>query len=147
MALSANAALDMKNGPAKIQTVTLNTSVVCYKNALLAVAPGDSGAALIPANSTTQKFAGVALRPVGQAAFPVTGDGTQQVDVGFDVTVKVTLKTGVTAGHVGSIMYCVDDATVTHLATIGPQCGKLVEYVSATSGWVHIGLPALAVAS
>lgn len=153
MALSANASREFRGPYGQTTEVTLNTGVTCYRHALLATAPGDSSQALIPANSTTQLFAGIAVEPVGQQAFPWTGNGSRQVTVRTDCQVLLPLRTDVTAGLVGSIMYANSDDAVTSLATIGPQVGRLVKITTSSGGagggfgWVHLGAPALSAAS
>lgn len=49
--------------------------------------------------------------------------------------------------NLGDIMFSMDDQTVGDDATATgdePRCGRLTEFVSATSGWLRIGLDMLA---
>jgi hypothetical protein len=63
-------------------------------------------------------------------------------------SVSVIVETGIyarlvassiTQAMVGTMMFVVDDQTVDEATgTYGVRVGKLVEYISATEGWVHV---------
>lgn len=141
MALSANAAYSLRNTEGKkVYSYTVKTSAKIYKHALVAI-DVSAGTVLPAANTTTTKFAGIAL------AEATTGDGTITVEVATNLEVLLPLKTVVTQGNTHAAVYAFDDADVTDLTTLGPQIGILTEFVAANSGWVWLGQGALSAAS
>lgn len=140
MALSANASLPVRNitGETEINGVIL-TAAVIYNHAL--VVQTAAGKLKAAANETTTTFCGMAVLtrhrpPTGTGG--ITGDGTERVTCVSDIDVQIPLKTSVTVGLVGAIMYAFDDAVATNLATLGPEIGTLVEFTSANLGWVRL---------
>ena len=73
---------------------------------------------------------------IGDYTNPAGGDVHCEVKTGEFRFVAVSI----VQGNVGDVMYALDDQTFdeTQLAN-QPQCGKLSEFISATSGWVLIG--------
>jgi len=86
------------------------------------------------------KFAGVAAEKVDDSA----GGGTKWCKV-YTKGVFLLIATSITQAMVGKMMYLADDQTFDDVPAAGAAipCGILVEYVSATSGWIDIG-PAVA---
>ena len=144
MALSANASLQKRATRfQKTVSLVIKTSVVVYKDAL--VATSAAGLAVVEVNATSQKSVGIAIADSSgtTAGFPITGNGTRTVVCGIGLEVLMPLKTSVTVSLVGDKMYAFDDATITNLATVGSQVGTLREFVAANSGWVALGAQAL----
>lgn len=131
MALSANQGRELRNTlAASKQSYLIKTGAKVWMGALLM--QNATGTVLPCADSTTGKFCGMALEEVA------TGNGTRRVEVIDDIEIRIPLKTSVTAGHAGTIAYAFDDATVTNLATLGPQIGTITERTAANDGWVKL---------
>lgn len=144
MALSANLSLSgkLRNTRSKSKlTLTIKTNQVIYQGALVAVTR--TGQLARPcANAPTLYFGGVALE-CSTRSFPITGDGTKTVDVYKDLEMLLTAS-GITDGMHGNIAYAVDDEKVwPTTSTLGPQVGRVAEFVSATQSWVKLGANAL----
>lgn len=145
MALSANTTLDIRNDRgARFRSITIKTSSVIYKHALVVI-DTSAGTALPAANATTTHFAGLAIES-STGLFPVTGNGTRTVKVATNLEVKIPFKTGVTTGNMGSAAYAADDSQSFDLTTLGPQIGTFVE-LDGTDSWVALGVGALAAAT
>jgi len=94
--------------------------------------------------------AGFAAPAADTAGFRMLGVGKETVDnsagVAGDLNVKVEVPilallgaTSITQAMVGDMMYVVDDQTFDDTkGTNGVKAGILVEYVSATEGWILI---------
>ncbi len=143
MALSANTALQMRNTTGKaLRNRVIKTGAKVYKHAIICAAVGFTGnPAVVAANSTTQRYLGIAEDEC------LTGDGTRTVNVIDCCEVLTPLKTSVTKGMVNDLIYAFDDQTGTNLPTLGPAIGTLTEFVAANSGWVLLRSTALADAS
>ena len=139
-ALSANASYDIRNVLGqKEETITIKTSSVIYKHALVVV--DDAGNECLPAaNATTTQFMGLAKTG------PLTGDGTVQCTFVYDIDVKLP-STGLSQGNIGVNVYCSDDALACLTTTLGPVIGTMVGYDATNSIWVHLRGPAFAKAS
>lgn len=131
MALSANAGRERRNVLAESKySGLIKTGAKVYQGALLM--QNAAGTVLPCADSTTGKFFGLAIEEA------LTGNGTRRVECCDNVEIRMTLKTSVTAGHAQTIAYAFDDATVTNLATLGPQIGTITERTAANDGWVML---------
>jgi hypothetical protein len=138
MALSDNTVLPLRNTAGMTQlNQVVKTSAVIYHHAL--ACQNAAGTIVAAANSTTMTFMGLAVIDNPPVAGPgITGDGTRRVTMVSDVDVQISLKTSVTVGLVGAIMYAFDDAQATNLNTLGPEIGTLVEWTSANLGWIRL---------
>lgn len=147
MALTANATVNLRNTGAKLKiTKTIATSSVIYYKSLCVV--NSIGRAQPAANNTSTHFIGIALG-CSTNSFPITGtaSGGETVDCYRNIEAQLPLKTGITVGQEGDAMYAADDEEAWDLATLGPEIGWLVEFESASSGWVMLGRKTLVVAS
>ncbi len=141
MALSAAAGLQTRNreGMTRISAVIVSTAVI-YKHAL--VVQTAAGLAKPAANETTTVFMGLAEKTFD------TGDGTVTATCLENLEVRITLATAVTVGMLRQTkMYCVDDASITSEATLGPECGVLTQLVAANDGWIRLRGGPIVVAS
>lgn len=143
MALSANANIVCRNMDNIIEgELVIASGSVLYVGALVCI---DSDGELVPAaDSTAIKFAGLFTGVNGLSA---TGDGVikGKFRTGFEALLPCAGT--VTVADMQNIAYCTDDAGVTDAATLGPQCGIFTELESATTVWVRLSAPAMAVAS
>lgn len=133
-ALSADAMIPFKTGSDSIQSYPVAASATIYKGALLCV--NSSGYAQPATDAGSVVFIGVAYEAKNNSA---GSDG--DLDVRVMTRGRFLLPaTSITQAMVGTAMYVVDDATVDDAAgsTYLVHVGKLVEYVSTTSGWVDI---------
>lgn len=140
MALTANAKYQRRNTlSTRLQYGTIKTGAKIYQDSILM---SDVAGKLLPAaDSTTGRYVGLAR------AEYLTGNGTRIAEAEDCIEVLMPLRTSVTVGHRGAVMYAYDDAQATNLATRGPQIGTLVERVAANLGWVALRQAALANAS
>jgi len=98
------------------------------------VAIQTDGHAIPAADAAALKVVGVATHTVDNTA---GADGDLWVDV--EQGIFLFAATSITQAMVGKMMYIVDDQTFDDtLGTNGVKAGKLVEYVSTTSGWIRI---------
>jgi hypothetical protein len=108
------------------------TSTTIYAGALVCI--NASGLAVPAADTSGFKcVVGVAMETVTSAS-----SGSYYVDV-QEGTYLLTASS-ITQAHVNSVMMVVDDATVDNSSTNSVPAGVLVEYVSATQGWVKVGV-------
>lgn len=96
----------------------------------------DADGFAVPASDTA------ALRVVGVATHTI--DNTAGADGALNVNVESPIiaryaATSITQAMVGQMMYVVDDQTFDDtLGTNGVKAGRLVEFISATEGWIEI---------
>ena len=111
---------------------------IIYKGGM--VVRNTDGDIVAGAAAAGNKFAGVAAEQVDDSA----GAGTKWCKVYTEGIFKL-VATSITQAMVGQMMYLQDDQTFDDIpaAAAAIPCGILVEYVSATSGWIDIG-PAVA---
>lgn len=132
MALSAATTREYKDWGMVEKSYPVNAGSVIYKGALVAI---DTDGYARPAVDTAN------FRVVGIAAESVTGgasDGDEEVKVISGILVKLPASS-LSATDVPNIMYVVDDDTIDETTPANSvKVGRLHEYVSATSGWVHI---------
>lgn len=135
MALSADRILTERNNRGKCYgSGTVKTGQTIYKGSFVARSSG--GKIVVCSNAgTTIRFAGVAT------AGAVAG---ATCEYAYNYEVLVPVKTGVTNALTFKEIYCVDDQTVSQATTLGPSAGTLMELVTTLTGWVRIGVPALA---
>lgn len=133
MALSADAQIPRKESG--LQSFPVEATTQIYKGAL--VCTNGDGYLVAGADAAAYRFVGIAYESVL---------GTTQGALNCRVHTGGVFKlacTSITQAMVGKILYVVDDATVDDSATYYIPVGRLVEYVSATSGWVDIGQRAI----
>lgn len=132
MALSADAHLDRKeSGPYQVYPVAASTTI--YAGGLLVV--DSTGYAEPLTDAVDKRYIGVAYEGVDNSS---GSDGDKNVRVYGIGRFKVTA-TSITQAMVGQMMYGADDATMDDTSTNKVPVGRLVEYVSSTSGWIEIG--------
>lgn len=135
-ALSADA--NRKSRVAGIRSYPVAASTQIYKGALVAI---DSDGFLIPgANTAGIQIVGVADENVDNNP---GSDGDKDCRVISDRAFLFTAS-DITQAMLGDMMFCVDDNTIDDAASNSIPVGRLVEFVSATSGWVFIpdgGMP------
>lgn len=130
-ALSADVDLDRKEGG--LQSYGVAASEQIYKGSLCVISA--TGYLEVLTDAASKRFVGVAYeKKLG------TTDGVVKCRVYTSGVHKLTA-TSITQAMVGQMMYGTDDATIddTTGGTYYIPVGRLVEYVSATSGWVDIG--------
>ena len=93
-----------------------------------------NGKVVAAADTEDYKFAGIAAEKVDDSA----GAGTKWVKL-YTEGLFLLVGTSITQAMVGQMMYVADDQTFDDTSTHKIPCGILVEYVSATSGWIDIG--------
>jgi hypothetical protein len=97
---------------------------------------GSDGYAIPGADTAGAKFVGVAVENV----LGGTTDGAKKIRVRRKGVFEFAASS-ITQAMLGDIMYLVDDQTFDDAA--GPTndipCGRLIQYVSATKGWIDIG--------
>jgi hypothetical protein len=132
-ALSANKDVPRKAG--EIQSLLVEDNVHIYKGALVCL--NADGYAIPAADAADNYVVGVAYEECDNT---LTGhsQGGKSVRVYTGGVFKV-VASSITQAMVGEMMYVVDDQTVDDaVGTNGIKAGILVEYVSATSGWIAI---------
>lgn len=137
MALSANAEIPRMTGELKSYLVADNVHI--YKGAMVCVEP-TYGYALPGADTASYRFVGIAAEECDNT---LTGHaaGGKSVRVWHKGEFLLTA-TSITQVMTGQMMYLVDDATVDDVTVTNfVPVGILVEYVSATSGWVRLDSP------
>ncbi len=132
-ALSADVGVPRKE--AGLQSYPVEDNVTIYKGALVCV--NESGYIVPAADTDGYRFKGVSYENVDNT---ITGhsQGGLNVRVLTD-GVHLLTATSITQAMVGRYVYVVDDATFDESSTNKICVGRLVEYVSTTSGWVDIG--------
>ena len=131
-ALSAARATESKNpGPIKRYLMTASKTIYAGSLVMIVNAGTAEPAAAVASN---QGVVGVAIKTVTSAA---SGSYYVQVQEGWFKFAGDTLS----QGDVGLPVYADDDQTVDETATTNAPCaGVLMEYVSASVGWVHVSL-------
>lgn len=109
-------------------------AVACYKGGLAMI---NSAGYVTPATASASNkgCVGIFVDDVDNSGGSA-GDLSVEVQEGEFLFVGV----GLTQAEVGDVCYASDDQTFSNAqASNEPQAGKLVEYVSATSGWIAVG--------
>jgi len=134
-ALTADIDVGRKEGV--IQAYPVSAGETIYKGALVCI---DTDGYLIPATDTASlKFVGIAYeKKVNTTAAGYGSDGDLWCRVYTGGVFKLTCSS-IAQTMVGQLLYVVDDQTVDETTTNSVCVGRLVEYDSATSGWVDIG--------
>ena len=131
-ALSANKDVPRKEG--KIEAYLVEDNVHIYKGAQVVV--NSSGFAEPLTDAASKKFVGMAYEECDNTLTGHT-QGGKTVRVNRDGVYKMAASS-ITQAMVGDRMYGVDDATVDNVSNYSIFTGTLIEYVSATVGWVDI---------
>ena len=115
------------------KSMLMGTDII-YKGGMVTV--DADGKAVAGQATAGHKFAGVAAEKVDDSA----GAGTKWCKV-YTEGLFLLVATSITQAMVGEMMYLTDDQTFdeTPASGVAIPCGILVEYVSATSGWIDIG--------
>jgi len=128
--LSADTQIPRKE--AGLQSFPVSSGETIYKGALVCE---DADGYLVPAADTAgYKFVGVAY----EGSVNAGTDGATNCRV-FTQGSHLLTATSITQAMVGKLMYVTDDAAFDDTATNFVCVGRLVQYVSETSGWVDIG--------
>ena len=127
--LSADAQIPRKE--AGLQSFPVEATTQIYKGAM--VCTNAAGYLAAAADTAGYKFQGIAYENVLG-----TTQGAKNCRVHTSGVFKLPA-TSITQAMVGQLMYVTDDGTIDDTSTNFVCCGRLVEYVSATSGWVDIG--------
>jgi hypothetical protein len=133
-ALAKNSNRPSKGMP-KMLTFPVAASTTIYQGGLVII--NSSGYAIPAAASAGNKgCAGVAMQKADNASGSA---GAISVTVAFDA-VFLFAGTTLAQASIGSACYAEDDNTIDDASgTNEAICGVLVEYVSSSSGWVHVG--------
>jgi len=125
---TAHKASGLKSYPVAATTTIYKGSLVCLNS---------SGYAIPATDTAGLRFIGVASEKVIN-----NGDnGNASINVYTEGLFKFTA-TSISQAMVGEPMYVKDDQTVDDVSTNGVFCGMLAEYISATGGWIDIGVAA-----
>ncbi len=119
----------VKSFPVYIATAIFKGGMVCINSSGYLVAASDTSG---------DHFVGVAME--GCTAAQAVASGTVWIKV-YTTGVFDFTAIGLSQALVGDLMYVLYDNTfvVVGYATNDIICGKLVEYVSSTRGWIDIG--------
>src|SRR3990167_5857759 len=130
-ALSAARQTASKN-PGAIKRYLMTDSTTIYAGSLVMLVDAGTVEAAV-ATASNQGIVGVALETLTSA----TADKWIKVQEGWFLFGAVSIS----QGDVGLPMYALDDQTIDETALTNQPCaGVLMEYVSSTSGWVHVAL-------
>lgn len=133
MALSADRITQRKVPGLKSFPVKDATKI--YAGGIVAIQT--DGHAVPASDASALKVVGVAKKTVDNSS---GADGDLWVEV--EQGIFLLKATSITQAMVGKMMYVVDDETFDDaMGTNGVKAGKLVEYVSTTSGWILITDP------
>jgi len=136
LALAADTQIPRKE--AGLQSYPVAETTTIYKGALVCV---NTSGYLVPAADTAgYRFKGIAYEQVDNSSGS-NGDLNCRVHTG---DVHQLACSSITQAMVGQMMYVVDDSAVDDTATNFIAVGRLVQYDSATSGWVDISQRGLA---
>lgn len=116
----------------EIKAYPVYTGVTIYKGGFVCL--NSSGYAVPGADTAGLRCVGVAMEQVAAGA---AASGTYNIRV--QAGTFLLAATSITQAMVGSAMYVKDDQTFDDTSTNGVFAGILVEYVSATSGWIYCG--------
>ena len=137
MALSANAEIPRMTGELKSYLVSDNVHI--YKGAIVCVEP-TYGYASPAADTASYRVVGIAAEECDNTLTGHTAGG-KSVRVWHKGEFLLTA-TSITQVMTGQMMYVVDDATIDDITVTNfVPVGILVEYVSATSGWIRLDTP------
>jgi hypothetical protein len=129
-ALSADAQVDRKD--AGLQSFPVEATTQIYKGAMVCL--NAAGYLVAGADTAGYKFVGIAYENILG-----TTQGAKSCRV-YTLGRFLMTATSITQAMVGNTLYLVDDATVDDVTVTNfVAVGKLVQYVSSTSGWVDIG--------
>lgn len=132
-ALTADKDVDRKLSG--LQSIPVEDDVVIYKGAL--VNTNSSGYLKAGADTITEKFMGIAYEKKDNSV-----SGHSQGGISCRVHTEgvfLLVCTSITQAMVGQYLFLKDDQTVDDSSTNLICVGRLVQYVSATLGWVDIG--------
>jgi hypothetical protein len=115
-----------------LQSFLVGTDII-YKGSLVTI--DATGYALAGQDASGHKLGGVAVENVDNSA---GSPGAASVRL-WTEGVFLFAATSITQAMVGKMMYVVDDQTFDDDSTNKVPAGILVEYVSATSGWIDVG--------
>lgn len=117
-----------------IKSYPVLTGVTIYKHAIVAL----TAAGFLHPNTGVagEQIVGIADEKVVSGA---SASGTFQCKVLSEYEFLLTAS-GMTQANVGQPCFAADDLTVTLTSAAGLPVGQVVEYVSATSVWVHVSL-------
>lgn len=131
-ALTADRVTEYKDWGMVSKSYPVNAASVIFKGSLVAI---DTDGFARPGVDTAS------FRVAGIAAESVTGgaaDGDVEVEVLSGILVLLPASS-IAATDVPNIMFLVDDQTIDETTPANSvKVGRLHEFVSATSGWVHI---------
>ena len=117
-----------------LKTYPVKASTKIYAGSMVGI---DSAGYAVPGSDTA------ALKIVGVANKQADNSSGANGDINVAVEAPIVAKfnaTAITQAMVGQVMYVVDDNTFDDsLGTNGVKAGVLVEFVSATEGWIKIG--------
>jgi hypothetical protein len=102
-----------------------------YEGGMVCV--NSSGYAVACSDSASLYFAGVAQGYVANSG----SSGAKKIEVRTRGQFKLPA-TSISQAHVGSIMYIKDDQTFDNTSSNLIPCGRLVQYISSTEGWIEI---------
>jgi hypothetical protein len=139
-ALSADRETKMKEWPG-IKSYPVQTAVTIYKGGMVCINPS-TGYAVPAADTANYRCVGVAEEQVAAGS---AASGTYNVRVRTGIFLLDATSIAIT--DVGKMMYVKDDQTFDDTSTNGIAAGILVQYVSATSGWILCGPSALPIQS
>jgi hypothetical protein len=131
MALSADRNTERKDG--QFVVLPVYRSVCIYAGGMVSI--NSSGYAIPAADTASTIFVGVAEETADNSAHAT--DGYINVLVRRTGCFKFAA-TSISQSHVGSIMYVKDDCTFDNTSSNLIPCGRLVEYISSTEGWIQI---------
>lgn len=135
MALSADTTVRVR-GEFEVQDIPVVASDIIYKGAIVCV--DTSGYAAPAADTSGYRFVGIAMEKADNSSGSAGDISVKVAIIGSGGRFLATLS-GAAQTDVGEICYVTDDAS---LGTPGTDpgntvvVGRLIEYVSATSGWV-----------
>ena len=110
----------------------MKASTTCYQGGIVVL---DSSGLAIPAAAASgnKQAVGIAVASVTSAA-----SGSYYIEV-MEGEFLLTAD-AITQAHTGDMMFCNDDQTFDDTqGSNEPALGKLIEFVSTTSGWVRVG--------
>lgn len=114
------------------ESYPVKTNVKIYSGGLVGV--DSAGFAVAGANAAAVKIVGVAKNTVDN-----TGGADGALRVNVEEGLFFFAATSITQAMVGQMMYVVDDQTFDDaLGTNGNKAGRLMEFVSTTSGWIFV---------
>ena len=129
-ALTTNRETDRKDG--FLLAVPVKGTTTIYKGAQVAI---DADGYLVPATDTAGLKGGlVAYEKIDNSA---GADGDVRCRV-YRRGIFLFDATSITLAMVGDMMFIVDDQTFDDSVSNGVMAGRLVDYVSATKGWIDI---------